>query len=98
MAGNKSPKHQQCETFVRGSGKQSVHGVAKFHEGQLVYNRDTDEHGFVTGVWAEAGATTYEVWVPIEPKSWAEGHWISHWVERVLKISSNKRLGPPTQV
>jgi hypothetical protein len=72
-----------------------INKVAKFHTGQLVYNPSTKEDGFVSGVWAEGGVITYEVWVPKNPSSWEAGHWISHWLENDVQPSGNKRLGSP---
>jgi hypothetical protein len=69
--------------------------VAKFHTGQLVYNRSTKEDGFVSRVFADDGIITYEVWVPKAPISWLAGHWISHWRESVVRSSGNKHIGSP---
>jgi hypothetical protein len=71
--------------------------VAKFHVGQLLYNRQTKEDGFISSVLADEGVITYEVWVPKESNSWQAGHWVSRWFERVLKLSGNERLGSPTE-
>ena len=71
--------------------------VAKFHVGQLLYNRQTKEDGFISSVLADEGYITYVVWVPKESSSWQAGHWVSHWLERVLKLSDNERLGSPTE-
>jgi hypothetical protein len=71
--------------------------VAKFHVGQLLYNRNTKEDGFISSVLVDDGVITYEVWVPKESNSWEAGHWISRWLERVLKLSANGRLGSPAK-
>ncbi len=77
-------------------GNASVHyRVAKFHVGQLLYNRNTKEDGCISSVLADDGVITYEVWVPKESNSWEAGHWISRWLERVLELSANERLGSP---
>jgi len=34
--------------------------VAKFHVGQLLYNRQTKEDGFISSVLADEGVITYE--------------------------------------
>jgi hypothetical protein len=79
-------------------GNASIHyKVAKFHVGQLLYNSNTHEDGFVSNVLAEDGIITYEVWVPKTSNSWKAGHWTSHWLERVIKLSANERLGFPTK-
>jgi hypothetical protein len=79
-------------------GNASIHfRVAKFHVGQLLYNRNTKEDGFISKVLADDGVITYEVWVPKESDSWKAGHWISRWFERVLKLSGNERLGSPAK-
>jgi len=72
-----------------------VHRVAKFHLGQLLYNRTTKEDGFISRVFEEQGMLTYEVWVPKDSSSWDSGHWISHWLEDTVKLSGNKGLGSP---
>jgi hypothetical protein len=69
--------------------------MAKFHTGQLVYNRSTKEDGFVSSVWVDDGVITYEVWVPKDSNSWESGHWISHWLEDKVKLSANKGVGSP---
>jgi hypothetical protein len=71
--------------------------VAKFHVGQLLRNRSTKEDGFISSVLAEDGVITYEVWVPKEYDSWKAGYRISRWLERVLKLSANERLGSPAK-
>jgi len=84
---------------VRGMARNAfVHyRVAKFHVGQLLYNRQTKEDGFISSVLANDGVITYEVWVPKECNSWQAGHWVSRWLERALKLSGNERLGSPTK-
>jgi hypothetical protein len=72
--------------------------AAKFHVGQLLYNRRTKEDGFISGVFADHGIIMYEVWVPKEPNSWKAGYWISRWFELVLKLSGNEHLGSPSRV
>jgi hypothetical protein len=80
------------------AGNASIHyRVAKFHVGQLLYNRSTKEHGLISSVSAEDGLITYEVWVPKEYDSWKAGYRISRWLERVLKLSANERLGSPAK-
>jgi hypothetical protein len=80
------------------AGNVSVHyRAAKFHVGQLLYNRRTKQDGFITRVLADDGVITYEVWVPKEFNSWEAGHWSSRWLERLLKLSVNVRLGSPTK-
>ena len=80
------------------SGNASVrYRIAKFRVGQLLYNPRTHEDGFITHVLADDGVITYEVWVPKEFNSWEAGHWSSRWLERLLKLSVNVRLGSPTK-
>jgi hypothetical protein len=71
--------------------------VAKFHVGQLLYNRKTKEDGLISRVFADRGIIIYEVWVPKKPNSWEAGYWISRWFELVLKLSRNERLGSPSR-
>jgi hypothetical protein len=67
--------------------------VAKFHVGQLLYNRKTKEDGLISGVFADHGIIMCEVGVPKEPNSWKAGYWISRWFELVLRLSGNEHLG-----
>ncbi len=66
--------------------------VVKFKVTDLLHNRDTSEDGRVTGINANNGVITYEVWVPKDVNSWKGGYFISHWRESVLKLSTNARL------
>jgi hypothetical protein len=80
------------------AGNASIHyRVAKFHVGRLLYNRDTKEIGFISSVLAEDGDIRYEVWVPKKYDSWKAGYRISLWLERVLELSANERLGSPAK-
>jgi hypothetical protein len=72
-----------------------VNSMGKFHAGQLIYNSSTKEDGFISDVFADHGIITYEVWVPKDFNSWEAGHWISHWLESVVRPSANKQLGYP---
>lgn len=66
--------------------------VVKFKVTDLLRNRDTSEDGRVSGINANNGVVTYEVWVPKDGNSWEGGCFISHWRESVLKLSTNARL------
>ncbi len=73
------------------------HRIAKFHAGQLLYNRKTKQDGFITRVITDDGVITYEVWVPKDFNSWEAGYWSSRWLERLLKLSGNVSLGSPAK-
>jgi hypothetical protein len=64
----------------------------KFHVGQLLYNRNTQEDGLIKSVLTGDESITYEVWVPKKPNSWKAGYWIARWLEPPLTLSSNERL------
>jgi hypothetical protein len=64
----------------------------KFQPRDLVYNRNTTEHGAIRKVYETQGATVYEVAVPIHGDAWASGFCISDWPEDVLQLSDNARL------
>ena len=64
----------------------------KFQPRDLVYNRNTTEHGAIRKVYETQGATMYEVAVPIHGDAWASGFCISDWPEDVLQLSDNARL------
>jgi hypothetical protein len=86
-------------SVVKGTALKATghYRVAKFHAGQLLYNRKTKEDGFICRVFADRGIIMYEVWVPKEPNSWKAGYWISRWFELVLKLSGNECLGSPSR-
>jgi|HubBroStandDraft_5_1064220.scaffolds.fasta_scaffold482284_1 hypothetical protein len=81
---------------IRGNASVNYR-IAKFEAGQLVYNRNTDEDGFISCVVPDGGVISYEVWIPKEFNTWNAGHWISRWYERDVTPSGNKRLGPPNK-
>jgi hypothetical protein len=103
MVDKKRRKERQDATLpsmVKGMALKATghYRVAKFHVGQLLYNRQTKEDGFISSVLTNDGVITYEVWVPKESNSWQAGHWVSRWFERVLKLSGNECLGSPSRV
>jgi hypothetical protein len=67
---------------------------AKFSVGVLLYNVNTREDGLVTKAYqsAETGEPMYTVNVPVRDSTWALGHLISDWAERVLELSDNAML------
>jgi hypothetical protein len=67
-----------------------------FQHRDLVYNRNTKEHGAIRRAYESNGAAMYEVAVPQLGDSWAGGYNISNWAEDVLQLSSNERLKSST--
>jgi hypothetical protein len=57
---------------IRGNASVNYR-IAKFEAGQLVYNRNTDEDGFISGVLPDGGVISYEVWIPKEFNTWKAG-------------------------
>ena len=68
----------------------------KFQPRDLVYNRNTTEHGAIRKVYETQGATMYEVAVPMHGDAWGSGFCISDWAEDVLQLSDNVRLKSAT--
>lgn len=102
MVDKKRRKELQRATLPSVVKEMALHATghyraAKFHIGQLLYNRKTKEDGFISRVFADHGIIMYEVWVPKEPNSWKAGYWISRWFEMVLKLSGNVHLGSPSR-
>ena len=97
MVDKKRSKKRQDGTppsVVKGMALKATghYRVAKFHAGQLLYNRKTKEDGLISRIFADHGIIMCEVWVPKEPNSWKAGYWISRWFELVLKPVSYTHL------
>jgi hypothetical protein len=67
---------------------------SKFGTGELLHNRTTNEDGLVTHVYhlGEDGKASYKVLVPVKPKTWASGYYVSDWAESNLELSNNAEL------
>ena len=69
-------------------------GAAKFCDGELVYNCITDEDGQVRLIYELNGSYKYQVDVPVERDSWAQGAYSSDWAENRLVASWNETSCP----
>jgi hypothetical protein len=60
----------------------------KFHIGELVHNRDTNEDGKIVGFRDTVEIPEYEVVVPIDPMSSERGSSLTIWPETALESSN----------
>ena len=59
----------------------------KFHIGELVHNRDTNEDGKIVGFRDTVEVPEYEVIVPVEANNWELGSCLTLWAETALEPS-----------
>lgn len=66
------------------SGEVNMVRFNKFHMGELIRNRETNQHGTIVGFRDTAEAPKYQVIVPIQPNE-ERGFSLNTWSESVLE-------------